>query len=358
VLYVIGGGRIGGMETHLLHLLAGLDRTRFSPLVCCVSGSDDYQLKLGPAADRVENLRLDRFDTPRTMCSYIWALSKLFLSWKPHVVQTYGYGADMSVPCLARLWCPGAIVVTTRRGEDNNPRHQKHRKIANRWVDFVVCVSASTATFAEATELIDTRKLRVIPNGVNLPELRGLSAPKAQPLRFGTLGTIKPVKGTDLLVDAFLRLATDVPAELCIAGGDDRSPTWAAALVRNAGESHLGQKIRFLGHLEDSLSFLRTLDVFVLPSRSEGMSNALLEAMALGLPCIATDVGSNRELLLGHAKAGVVCEPTADGLHHSMRELACAATARTELGKAARRVVEKHYSVGRMVRAYEELYAS
>ena len=104
--------------------------------------------------------------------------------------------------------------------------------------------------------------------------------------------------------------------------------------------------------------FLSSLDVFVLPSRSEGMSNALLEAMALGLPCIATDVGSNRELLLGSEVAGVVCEPTTDKIYEAMLELEQAGTTRAQLGKAARLVVEKNYSLGGMVNAYETLYAS
>ena len=346
------------METHLLRLLAALDRNRFSPVVCCVNGGTNYRLKLASAADRVENLQIDRFNGPLKLCTYVRALSRVFARWKPHIVQTYGYGSDVLVPFLARLLCPGAMVVTTRRGVDENPRHQMLRKMANRYVDSVVCVSASVASFTEATERIDTHKLRIIPNGVQLPELGRLSGQRAQPLRFGTLGTIKPVKGTDLLIDAFLRFEKDVAAELWIAGGADRAPSWAEALVRKAEQSHLAQKIRFLGHHEDPWMFLSSLDVFVLPSRSEGMSNALLEAMALGLPCIATDVGSNRELLLGSEVAGVVCEPTTDKIYEAMLELEQAGTTRAQLGKAARLVVEKNYSLGRMVSAYETLYAS
>ena len=167
ILYVLGGGRVGGMETHLLRLLAALDRNRFSAVVCCVNGGTNYRLQLASAADRVENLQIDRFNGPLKLCTYVRALSRVFARWKPHIVQTYGYGSDVLVPFLARLLCPGAMVVTTRRGVDENPRHQMLRKMANRYVDSVVCVSASVASFTKATERIDTDKLRIIPNESN-----------------------------------------------------------------------------------------------------------------------------------------------------------------------------------------------
>ena len=260
ILYVLGGGRVGGMETHLLRLLAALDRNRFSAVVCCVNGGTNYRLQLASAADRVENLQIDRFNGPLKLCTYVRALSRVFARWKPHIVQTYGYGSDVLVPFLARLLCPGAMVVTTRRGVDENPRHQMLRKMTNRYVDSVVCVSASVASFTEATEKIDTDKLRIIPNGVQLPELGRLSGQRAQPLRFGTLGTIKPVKGTDLLIDAFQRFEKDVAAELSIAGGTDR-------LRRGRGIGTKGRAISPRPENEVSWTPRGSVDVLKLPRR-------------------------------------------------------------------------------------------
>ena len=96
--------------------------------------------------------------------------------------------------------------------------------------------------------------------------------------------------------------------ELRIAGAIDRP--WAEALRQRA---QADPRIQFVGRSSHPRGFLADLDVFVLPSRSEGMSNALLEAMSSELPCIATDVGSNRSLLNPAAEppAGLICEPTA-----------------------------------------------
>ncbi len=346
------------METHLLRLLSRLDRSRFSPVVCCLYGTDEYQVKVAPLVDRIVNLGVRRFDTPRGLFAYVRALSRLLVEYKPHVVQTYGYSCDFSAPFLTRLLCPDAKVITTRRGEDRNPRHQWLRRLADRWVQAVVCVSESVAKFAAKTEKTDPRKLRVIRNAAPFTESDRFADRKAEVLKFGTLGTVKPVKGTDLLVDAFLRFETDVAAELWIAGRTNRASAWADAVIRKAERSHLAGKIKFLGEREDPLGFLRSLDVFVLPSRSEGMSNALLEAMAVGLPCIATDVGSNRELLLGTAHAGIVCEPEADKIYAAMLEMSRAADTRTRLGHAAWMVAKENYSLRHMVSAYEKLYLS
>jgi glycosyltransferase involved in cell wall biosynthesis len=356
ILYVIGGGRVGGTETHLLHLLSALDRNRFSPAVCCLNSDESYLSKLEAVADHVENLHIRRFDSVRKLGAYVRTLSTVLGEWKPNVIQTYGYACDISLPFLTKAMWPNVTVITTRRGEDHNRRHQLLRRAANMCVDSVVCVSSTVARFTEATERLGQRKLKVIPNGVALPDVQGKTPVATHVLRFGTLGTVKAVKGTDLLLEAFLRFGRDIDAELWIAGGKDRAPDWADTVVRRAEQSHLSSKIRFLGHQPDPTAFLSSLDVFVLPSRSEGMSNALLEAMAVGLPCIATDVGSNRELLLGTQPGGVICQPRADAIFEAMQEMGSNHSMRNRLGNAARHVAQTSYSLKCMVSAYEQLY--
>ena len=178
---------------------------------------------------------------------------------------------------------------------------------------------------------------------------------KDRPIRFGTLGTVKPIKGTDLLVDAFMQFDRAAPVELVIAGLIDRP--WAEALRERAQSD---PRIRFIGRSSQARSFLSSLDVFVLPSRSEGMSNALLEAMAAGLPCIATDVGSNRSLLCppGEPAAGEICAPAADALFRALSGMASSEEARLGYGARARALVARRYTIPTMVLDYERLYRS
>jgi glycosyltransferase involved in cell wall biosynthesis len=210
------------------------------------------------------------------------------------------------------------------------------------------------ATFVEATERPTAGLLEVIPNGVMLsPCNGGRMVRDGGPLRLGTLGNVKPIKGTDLLVRAFEKFDPRAPVELSIAGAVDSA--WAQDLRRAASRD---PRIEFVGRVSNPQAFLESLDVFVLPSRSEGMSNALLEAMALGLPCIATDVGSNRSLLSGPSRCpgGLVCPPTSDALFDSMRHLTEDADARRRYGEGAIQIAREQYTVEGMVKKYDLLY--
>ena len=276
--------------------------------------------------------------------------------FQPHIVHSYGFVGDVAAAVL-RARGSNVRVITSRRGEDTNRRHQAVRRLVNRVSDKIVCVSSETAKFVQSTESPSPGLLEIIPNGVALNPADGPARgrDRDETVRFGTLGTVKPIKGTDLLVDAFLRFDAGHRVELDIAGLIDRP--WAEALRHRASAD---ARIRFVGRLSDSKNFLATLDVFVLPSRSEGMSNALLEAMASGLPCIATDVGSNRSLLKppGEPAAGLICDPDAESLYRAMYEIASSEDARRQYGAQGAALVSRRYTIPSMVHQYECLYRS
>lgn len=354
VLYFTGGLRVDGMETHLLHLVERLDRSRYVPHICCLFPSEDYRSRIAALGVEQSALDIPYLDSPARILrlrEFLAVLRRV----RPGILQTYGYTCDVVGTALARTR-RGVRVVTTRRGEDRAVRHQRFRSFMNRFTDCVICVSEQTERFTERTESLHGARLTVIPNGVVLPRIQRTPGER---LRFGTLGTVKEIKGTDLLVDAFLQFPDDVAAELIIGGRTDHSPDWASALMARAEASPLGARVRFLGHQSDIDAFYSSIDVFVLPSRSEGMSNSLLEAMAAGLPCIATDVGSNRAVLRKEASGlsgGEITEVTAAALHEQMAAMLEDPAERTRAGSEARRIIERFYAMEPMVRAHEALY--
>ena len=361
VLYLTGGRRLGGMEHHLIALASRLPPS-VRCLVCCLEASADYRGAPDGGRNRARQSGLANPPAPRRHAR----VSAVRARWSDAFDRTSCIRM-VSSPMSSRVCCArrGANVriITSRRGEDANRRHQAVRRLVNRVSDKVVCVSQETAAFVQSTESPRPGLLTVIPNGVALNDAAASapSPPKTRrkrnaPVRFGTLGTVKPIKGTDLLVDAFMRFDPTAHVELLIAGLIDRP--WAEALRERAQSD---ARIRFIGRSSQASSFLSSLDVFVLPSRSEGMSNALLEAMASGLPCIATDVGSNRSLLCPPAEpaAGRICEPDAESLFRAMFEMASSAEARLRLRGAARRaLVGRNYTIPNMVHEYERLYRS
>jgi glycosyltransferase involved in cell wall biosynthesis len=355
VLYVTGGRRIGGMETHLVRLAGHLS----SPVrcfVCCLDASADYGQRLTDAGIQHSNLNCPSLVHPRGMPAFL-RFDRLVTRFQPHIVHSYGFVGDV-VAGAVRARRSDIRLVTSRRGDDKNRRHQAVRRLVNRWSDKIVCVSAESAKFVQTTESPAPGLLEIIPNGVALHPAGGGFTRRGHPdgtIRIGTLGTVKPIKGTDLLVSAFMRFDGQYRVELVVAGLIDRP--WAEALQHLAG---VDKRIRFTGRCSDSDRFLADLDVFVLPSRSEGMSNSLLEAMALGLPCIATDVGSNRSLLnaVDEAPAGLVCDSNPDSLFRAMRTMVESTEARQRYGAQAATLVSRKYSIPTMVQRYDRLYRS
>lgn len=356
VLYFLGGFRTGGMETHLLHLVERLDRRRFAPHICCLYPSDAYRSRIAALEVPQSALDIAHLDSAARVLRlrhFVAILGRV----RPRILQTYGHTCDVVGPVLGRTR-RRLRIVTTRRGEDRSSRHQRLRSIANLFTDCVICVSEETRRFTEATESLHGTRTAVIPNGVLVP--RAVRTPSTR-LRFGTLGTVKEVKGTDLLVEAFLSFPEGVDAELVIGGVTDRSSAWAAELMARAHASPHADRIRFLGYQSDANAFYASIDVFVLPSRSEGMSNALLEAMAARLPCIATDVGSNRSVL-HHKESGLcggeITAVSAAALHDRMAAWLVDRGARERAASEGREIIDRYYAMERMVEAHEALYTS
>ena len=353
VLYVTGGRRIGGMESHLLILASNLPPS-IRCVVCCLDASPDYLARLTDLGIEHTNLDCPNVLRPGVLRAYR-RLTRVVRRFDPHVVHSYGFSADV-IAALLRLGGGKARLITSRRGEEPYVRRQVILRLINRLSDRIVCVSAETAAFVNATESPPSRLLEVIPNGVELHLAE--DRPRAhnpESIRFGTLGTVKPIKGTDLLVDAFMRFDPERRVELVIAGLIDRP--WAEALRERA---RADARIRFIGRSSAPRDFLAGLDVFVLPSRSEGMSNALLEAMASGLPCIATDVGSNRSVLCPApgSPGGVIAEAAVDSLFRAMCAMAESPADRSRYGAHGADTVRSRHSVRDMVTGYERLYRS
>lgn len=177
-------------------------------------------------------------------------------------------------------------------------------KISARWKDTIICVHPGDQAVAKQQGIIPQQKIRVIPNGIDLPtfdaqllsreEARRALSLKPDTIVFGTLANLFPAKGLVSYLDACAIIHKEFPEVrfLIIGEGPERK-------VIEARRDALGLKgvVSLTGQKEQAFRFLRAFDTFVLPSNKEGMPWALLEAMAAELPCVATDVGANHWLL-------------------------------------------------------------
>ena len=165
-------------------------------------------------------------------------------------------------------------------------------------------------------------------------------------------GRLHPQKNLDVLLDAWPAVVRRTGATLVLAGqGPERD-----RLEEKARALGVAPHVCFTGSVADVADVLRAADVFALPSVAEGMSNSLLEAMATGLPCVASDIGGNQDLL-GPGPAGVlVAGTTPEHWAESLIALLTDPDRRAGLGATARRRVDEEFAVERVVDRYEELY--
>jgi len=173
---------------------------------------------------------------------------------------------------------------------------------------------------------------------------------------------IRRVKGLDIFVQAAAKVCREFPHAVFVVVGGNHEPEYFRELQRLTESLGLNDNIRFLGRREEVFPLLKMSDVFCLPSRSEGFSNALVEAMACSLPCVATRVGGNAEALQD-GQNGFLVEPedasaTADRILTLLRQPEWA----RRMGHAARQAVEEKFTQEAMMKnlvgVYERLLAA
>lgn len=215
----------------------------------------------------------------------------------------------------------------------------------------VIAVSSPVGDALRRGLHLPVSTVTVVPNGVVGRE--PVTATARWPVRVGVLGRLSFLKGVDVLLQALPRvLRAGLDVEVVVAGtGPDEAMLRAAAS---------GLPVRFLGFVDEPETFLASLDVLCLPSRSEGLPFSLLEAMACGLPIVASDVGAVREALAG---AGRLVPPEdVDALAAALLEVAGSLDVRRQLGTAAHERAAACYGVDTMVastrRVYDEAVAA
>lgn len=213
---------------------------------------------------------------------------------------------------------------------------------------------------------VDPGRIWRIPNGVDTSRfapadaaaraaLRAeLGLPAAAPLVVYA-GRLAPEKGVDVLLDAWPRVLARVPgAQLCVVGGGAEEGVLRDRMARLG----LGRTVAFTGGVGDASPFLRAADAAVLPSRSEGLPVALLEAMACGLPCVATAVGGSREVLEGHDAGWLVPPERPEPLAAALAEALQGGDAARARGEAARARALEHYALDRVAERLLALYCA
>lgn len=356
IIYIIDDLKVSGAQTHLLRLVNGLCQHTNVEVValgpCSSKISEQFDSRVA-----IHFFDMDSVRAPSFWCSF-FSLVKYLHRKRPDIVHTYLNTANVFGLLAARI-SGTRRVVTSRRdiGCFRTGRIAWLETILSRYLaNHVFCVCAAVARRVEDLEKVPVEKLNFIYNGVDA----NLYVPKEKinkdkPLKFGVVASInREEKGHRDYIEAAAEANAARPgfAQFYLAG-DGPLRTVLEDLVKKKG---LDTVTFFAGEVKDIDAFLSDIDVLVVPSHTEGISNALLEGMAKGLPAIATAVDGNLEVMV-HKVTGIMVPPSSPALlREAFFYFADNRDQLKKLGAASRARISEHFSLSKMVENYLKAY--
>jgi sugar transferase (PEP-CTERM/EpsH1 system associated) len=363
VVHVVNALELAGMEFGVIKVANRLDPERVRAGIVCLTYQAATTRTVTAPHVRVVALGVD----PRRNWRLILSLARVFRSERAQVVHTHNWQTYLYAVLGARL-AGVPVVVHGEHGRDTQASAGLRlllKRAAAPLVTRFVAVSQHLGSEFIHDWRIAPERLTVIPNGVDLDTFR-LDTP-AEDLRrslgltsehrvISNVGGLRKVKDHPTLIRAFARVHAGHPETRLVIVGSDRGPGLKEELVGLADSLHVTPAVLFAGVRHDIAAVLALTDVYVNSSTFEGMSNTILEAMAMGRPVVATAVGGNAELVV-EGETGFLT-PAGDDARMAERIEALLADdrLRAAMGRAARTRIERHHRMERMVSTYSDLY--
>jgi sugar transferase (PEP-CTERM/EpsH1 system associated) len=350
VVHVVTTLAIGGLEKVVFDLARCRTKDRFGIRVICLDSSG----VLEPAFSEI-GVSVEVIGTVGSVPSRVMKLARRLRQLRPHVVHTHNPQAHLHGAWASRMANVPAVV-HTRHGRQRAEGHvlPALSRIATAWTSRFVAVSEDAARIARDAERVPAAKLSVIHNGIDVEQFSADRVPRPQSGgRAISVGRLDPIKDQGTLLRAVRLVVDRMPDFRLDMVGDGPSRPELEALRETLG---LADHVLFHGYQEDVRPLLVAADVFLLSSISEGVSIALLEAMACGLPAVATDVGGNREVIVPGECGCLVPAGSPEALASGMLSVLADAGSFERMRHAARRRIEEQFNLRKVVAQYETVY--
>ena len=369
ICYVLGSLQYGGAEGQVIELIKDLDRDRFEPFLV-LERDDDCGRADGLKAP-VEFLHSDsrrRNSTPRRLyngAKSLFRFCKYLSKIRPDIVH-----ASLPVPCIlaasARLLGRAPCVVASRRSlvdcyRPNQLLGSLADVIATRAADYVLGNSEAVVREVIALDGVSPSRAGLIYNGVDTDRFSPLRSTSLRDelgwnhehVVVGIVASFIPYKRHNDFVSAAAIINATAPNTRFLLVGEDRGEMRGVQeAFQDAG---LADYVQILGNMSTPELAFAAMDLYVCSSETEGFSNVVLEAMATGLPVVATNVGGNREAV--SENCGFLVPPRSpELLAQAVLELVQAPAQMRRFSENARTRAESVFSIDAMVRAHEDIY--
>ncbi|QEL18279.1 GT4 family glycosyltransferase [Limnoglobus roseus] len=304
------------------------------------------------------NCRVIRLGVTKLLSlSALRAAKRVRAQWRQHppaIVQAYFLDSSYFAVALARRsGVPHVLRVRNNLGYWLTRKHRLLNRLMRPWVDLSLTNSETGRESLIRQDGLSPDRVMMIENGVDLDRFGDATPTFSGTVRVGCVANLRPIKNIDGLMRAARLVVERFPNVVFEVAGEGEERSKLEALKQ---ELNLGERFVFRGRVDDVPQFLRSIDMAVLPSHSESLSNAILEYMAAGRAIVATDVGANAKLIQ-HGREGVIVLPgndqmLADGIGTLLQNPASA----RGMARLARARVAAGYSRDAMRTKFEELY--
>lgn len=354
---------MGGAERALMRMIRLLPQEKFWPTAITFRADESQPLIINfpcplTIIPLIRTYNWNAFQAARKIRSYI-RLNNI------QIVHTFFETSDLWGGAIAKS--TGRVALISSRRDMGIYRSSKHRlgyQLLKGIFDRVITVSERVRQYCLEADYLPPEKVVTVYNGIEdcwagpiaRSDVRISLGLSDQDLVVMTVANIRQIKGIDLLVKAAARLKDRFPNMRFLVVGSVNEPEHMYELQKLVAQNQLDQQFRFIGPREDVPALLDASDMFVLPSRSEGFSNALVEAMLCRLPCVATDVGGNAEALRDGVNGYLVPNESVERIAEAIALLLEDSELRNRMGDASRRIALEVFTVERMMSRLIEIY--
>jgi len=366
VMHVINAYALGGAEKLVFDIASSMDKSKFDVFICSIASRGDAverSIRHSLHSQGVRTLCLDKAPHRQRLLA-IWRLARFLRANKIDIVHTHCPSPDFYGRLAAWLSRVPLVFTTIHNTAGYSRRVEKTLG----WLSCKhIAISEEVRQYAINNLHIPVHKLSIVHNGINMEKYKNNPVPKGD--IFGELGisTNKKIitnigrvtvqKGQFYLLQAAKIVLREFPDVHFLVVGDDKTDQKLAAELRQLVKAeNLSAHITFAGVRQDVPQILAITDVFAFPSLWEGFALVSLEVMAAGVPMVATDVGSIREVLIDGENGLIVppkdAEALADGIKFMLRDPERAKA----MGLRGTKAVEEKFAIENTVRGYEEMY--
>jgi len=357
----------GGLENGLVNLINNMPDEKYRHAIICVSDYTDFRKRIHKS--NVEVYALHK--KPGNDLGVYFRLWKLLRKLKPTIVHTRNLGTiEYSIPAM---FAGVKYRIHGEHGRDmsdidgTNKKYIFLRRFYNLFLHRFVALSKDLERWLLNSVGINSKKVAQLYNGVDLRRFNyKVDEPslldeyfklRIDDLLIGTVGRLQAEKDQATLIKAFALAIDNLQKHnvklLIIGDGPEKQ-----ALEDIAAKTGVSESVIFLGARDDIPNLLTALDIFVLPSRGEGISNTILEAMACGLPVIATKVGGNPELVDENVTGLLVPVNNSESMAEALLSYIKDTKQVKRHGLAGRKRVEALFSLDKMIENYTQVYDS